>query len=78
MADKTQQVWYGTGISLQSDGVRQRGSEGLNPNRQRGFNWQTRIVTPTLNDMKAKQGAVVSKFMTFMNRKNSVMIERAV
>ena len=25
--------------------------------------------------MKAKQGAVVSKFMTFMNRKNSVMIE---
>ena len=57
------------------EGVRQRGNEGLNPHRQRGFNWQTRIVTPTLNDMKAKQGAVVSKFMTFMNRKNSVMIE---
>ena len=51
------------------------GSDGLNPNRQRGFNWQTRIVTPTLNDMRAKQGAVVSKFLTFMNRKNSIKIE---
>ena len=57
------------------DGAKQRGNEGLNPKRQRGFNWQPRIVTPTLNDMKAKQGAVVSKFMTFMNRKNSVKIE---
>ena len=58
-----------------SGGARHRGNDGLNPNRQKGFNWQTRIVTPTLNDMKAKQGAVVSKFMTFMSRKNSVMIE---
>ena len=36
---------------------------------------QTRIVTPTLNAVKAKQGAVVSKFMTFMNRKNTLSIE---
>ena len=57
------------------DGARHRGNDGLNPSRQRGFNWQQRIVTPTLNDMRAKQGAVVSKFMTFMNRKNSVKIE---
>ena len=48
---------------------------GLIQTGRGGFNWQARIDTPTLNDMKAKQGAVVSKFMTFMNRKNSVMIE---
>ena len=61
---------------LGSGGARPKGgSDGLNPNRQRGFNWQTRIETPTLNDMRAKQGAVVSKFMTFMNRKNTIMIE---
>ena len=34
-----------------------------------------RIETPTLNDMQAKQGAVVSKFLTFLNRKKSLMIE---
>ena len=28
-----------------------------------------------MNDTKAKQGAVVSKFMTFMNRKNILSIE---
>ena len=69
----------GHGHSQSSDngsgGSRHRGNDGLNPNRQKGFNWQTRIVTPTLNDMKAKQGAVVSKFMNFMSRKNSVMVE---
>ena len=36
---------------------------------------EKRIETPTLNDMRARQGAVVSKFMTFMNRKNTLMIE---
>ena len=36
-------------------------SDGLNPNRQRGFVTR-RIETPTLNDMRARQGAVVSKF----------------
>ena len=50
------------------------GSDGLNPNRQRGFGLK-RIETPTLNDMRARQGAVVSKFMNFMQRKNTVVIE---
>ena len=63
------------GSDVGPDGARNRGNDGLNPSRQRGFNWQQRIITPTLNDMRAKQGAVVSKFMTFMNRKNSVKIE---
>ena len=66
---------YNQGNDGGPGGVRHRVNDGLNPNRQRGFNWQARIDTPTLNDMKAKQGAVVSKFMTFMNRKNSVTIE---
>ena len=57
-------------------GARQRDIPGLNPRRDRGFQgWQRRIETPSLNDMRAKQGAVVSKFMTFMNRKNTLMIE---
>ena len=46
--------------------------DGLNPSRQRGFG---RIETPTLNDIQAKQGAVVSKFLTFLNRKKSLSIE---
>ena len=51
-------------------------SDGLNPKRQRGFGQMSeRIETPTLNDMQAKQGAVVSKFLTFLNRKKSLMIE---
>ena len=60
-----------------SEGVNGGGqwSDGLNPTRQRGFSVQKRIETPTLNDMKAKQGAIVSKFMTFMNRKDTAMIE---
>ena len=44
--------------------------DGLNPNRQRGFSG--RIETPSLKDMRAKQGAVVSKFLNFMNRKRTV------
>ena len=64
-----------SGMGASSDSVVSKGSDGLNPNRQRGFDAKTRIETPTLNDMKAKQCAVVSKFMTFMNRKNTAMIE---
>ena len=49
---------------------------GLNPNRQRGFGPTVRrIETPTLNDMRARQGAVVGKFMNFMQRKNTVVID---
>ena len=43
-----------------SEGLVGAGSDGLNLNRQRGFGAQGRIETPTLNDMRAKQGAVVS------------------
>ena len=59
-------------------GVRDHG--GLNPNRQRCFSDQhqyvaTRVETPTLNDMRAKQGALVSRFMTFFQRKCSLVVE---
>ena len=52
-------------------------SDGLNPNRQKGFGVAAgkRIETPTLNDMRARQGAVVGKFLNFMHRKNSIVIE---
>ena len=66
--DQISEVMGGRGDGQQSN-------DGLNPSRQRGFNWQQRIETPTLNDMKARQGAVVSKFMTFNNRKNTAIIE---
>ena len=52
-----------------------RQNDGLNPNRQRGFGPTRRIETPTLNDMRARQGAVVGKFMNFMHRKNTLVIE---
>ena len=53
------------------------GGDGLNPNRQRGFlaPASRRIETPTLNDMRARQGAVVGKFLNFMHRKNTIVIE---
>ena len=51
--------------------------DGLNPNRQKGFGATAsrRIETPTLNDMRARQGAVVGKFMNFMQRKNTAVID---
>ena len=52
-----------------------RQNDGLNPHRQRGFVPTRRIETPTLNDMRARQGAVVGKFMNFMHRKNTVVID---
>ena len=49
---------------------------GLNPNRQRGFDANfPRIETPTLSDMRARQGAIVAKFLTFFQRKSSLVIE---
>ena len=50
---------------------------GLNPNRQRGFGDQvpTRFETPRLSDMRAKQGAIVARFLTFFQRKSSLVIE---
>ena len=54
-----------------------RMSGDLNPNRQKGFGAAAfrRIETPSLNDMRARQGAVVGKFMNFMNRKNTIVID---
>ena len=60
-----------------------RDESGLNPNRIRGFGVQqsaggrggARVETPTLNEMKAKQGAIVAKFMTFFRRKSTCVIE---
>ena len=53
------------------------GGDGLNPHRQKGFGAAAsrRIETPTLNDMRARQGAVVAKFMNFMHRKNTIVID---
>ena len=53
-------------------------SSGLNPNRQRGFGEQLpmpRFETPRLSDMRAKQGAIVARFLTFFQRKCSLVIE---
>ena len=56
---------------------RRMSSDGLNPNRQKGFGTgaSRKIETPTLNDMRARQGAVVGKFLNFMHRKNTIVIE---
>ena len=66
-----------------SGGVEAGDGSGLNPNRIRGFGVRQpvggrgggRLETPTLNEMKAKQGAIVAKFMTFFRRKNTLVIE---
>ena len=60
------QIRYGDGTS----------QDGLNPNRQRGFDMQfPRIETPRLTDMRAKQSAIVARFLTFAQRKSSLVVE---
>ena len=51
--------------------------ERLNPTRFRGFGG-ARMETPTMSDMRAKQGAIVARFMTFFQRKFSLVIEMYV
>ena len=67
----------GQGGGGQGSGVRNQTS--LNPTRNRGFGYNqgaaSRIETPSLNDMRAKQNAIVAKFMTFFQRKCSLVIE---
>ena len=46
---------------------------GLNPQRQRGFG--ERIETPRLSDMRAKQNAIVARFLNFAQRKLSLVAE---
>ena len=54
----------------------QKDQSGLNPDRQRGFGDKfPRIETPRLADMRAKQGAVVARFLTFFQRKSSLVVE---
>ena len=57
----------GGGLRIQS---------GLHPQRAKGFGMgQARVETPSLNDMRARQGAIVAKFMTFLKRKCSLVVE---
>ena len=54
----------------------EKDQSGLNPNRQKGFGApSTRIETPTLSEMKAKQDAIVARFLTFAQRKASLVVE---
>ena len=54
-------------------------SAGLVSNRQRGFglrgNLNSRFEAPSMNEMRAKQEAVVSNFLTFFQRKSTLVIE---
>ena len=61
----------GTGTCVRDD------NSGLNPNRQKGFapTFNNRIETPTLSGMRAKQQSIVARFMTFFQRKNTMVIE---
>ena len=48
----------------------------LNAKRQRGFSEPlSRMETPRLSDMKAKKGAVIARFLTFAQRKSSLVIK---
>ena len=52
------------------------GVTGLDPSRPRGFGAvNTRVETPSLNDMRAKQKAIVAKFMTFFQGKSTLVFE---
>ena len=76
----------GGGVGIGATGIEATGGQGnsvrnqpgLNPYRSRGFRGQSgssRFETPSLNDMRAKQGAIVAKFMTFFKRKSTLVIE---
>ena len=62
-------------LTREAKGVREQA--GLNSYRMKGFGRQqsgsVRVETPTLSSMKAKQGAIVSKFMTFFQRKFTLL-----
>ena len=57
-----------------------RDQSGLNPRRIRGFgglqrNNNSQAESPSLNDMRARQSAIVAKVMTFYKRKSTLVIE---
>ena len=61
----------GGGNGVEGSGIESAGGgsqSSLNPSRPRGFREQhvpRRFETPSLKDMRARQGAIVSKFLTF-------------
>ena len=64
--------------SSRGDSDKGQGVFGLNPRRPKGFvdmAAPSRLETPTLSDMRAKQRSIVARFMTFFQRKNSLVIE---
>ena len=70
-----------SGVGQAGNRAANKDQSGLNPNRIRGFGGSQssggpqRVETPSLNEMKAKQGAIVAKFMTFFKRKSTLVIE---
>ena len=52
---------------------------GLDHNRQRGFaqvrNMVNRFEAPSMNEIRARQEAVVANFLTFFQRKNTLVVE---
>ena len=67
------------GSGVESDGIdsdKGQGENGasLDPTRQKGFT-PSRLETQTLGEMRLKQRAIVARFMTFLQRKNSLVIE---
>ena len=66
----------GVGGSDNRGGAGGGDGSGLNPSRVRGFgSSMNRATTPSLNDMRARQGAIVAKFLTFFKRKTTLVIE---
>ena len=64
----------------QDGGVREQG-DGLHPNRPRGFahlqrrQFPSSFEAPSVNDLRARQEATVAKFLTFYQRKSSLVVE---
>ena len=69
------------GVNGGGGGTGQVDGSGLDPNRRRGFaHLQTRQIhnrfeAPSIKEMRAKQEAVVAKFLTFFQRKNTLVVE---
>ena len=57
----------------QVGGLNRGDASGLNPDRQKGFGNQVmRVETPSLSEMRARQGAIVAKFMIYVLRMTCV------
>ena len=64
----------------QDEGVSGQG-DGLHPDRPRGFahlqrrQYQSRFEAPSVNDLRARQEATVADFLTFYQRKNTLVVD---